>query len=188
MSYLVRALGVIAVAAAVLLVNGGYVYRTKCPLASGSSQTSWTYGINDVLPYIQRASAPCKSHTGTRLALSAMGAWPIHDGFSAPLTHVAPEDKAAASALADGTAAINVEYGRERRLGTELTDAVKAHGGFTAATRAKFFRLGETGAMRFTAIKTNLDSSVRAKDAELAETQRVLSVWIARQSKSTGCC
>jgi hypothetical protein len=178
---LLRVLGAGGVAGIFLLVNGGYVYRTKCPLPSGGTQTNWAYRINDVLPYIGRTSAPCKSHTGTRLALSAAGLWPVHDGFSASSTHVTPEDKAAANGLAQATAAINVEYERERKLGAKLNNEVKAHGGFTPATRSKFFRVGETGAAAFTAIKTSLDRSVHAKDAELAETQQVLSVWLARQ-------
>lgn len=78
-----RVLGVGAIALIFLLINGGYVYRTKCPLPSGGTQTSWTYGINDILPYIRSTSAPCKSHTGTRLALSAIGISPIHDNYSA---------------------------------------------------------------------------------------------------------
>lgn len=61
------------------LVNGGYVYRTQCPLPSGAIETHWTYDIGDVLPYVGRStSAPCVSHTGTRLALSALSIAPLN--------------------------------------------------------------------------------------------------------------
>jgi hypothetical protein len=61
-----------------LLVNGGFVYKTTCPLASGGTQTSWTWAINDIIPYTRSTSPPCSSHTATRLLLSTVGAWPLH--------------------------------------------------------------------------------------------------------------
>jgi hypothetical protein len=175
-----RLLGGAAFVAAILLANGGYVYRTKCPLPSGGTQTSWTYGINDILPYIRSTSAPCKSHTGTRLALNEIGLWPVHDGFSAPSTHVAEEDRDAANALARATTAITVEYAREGKVGKALRNDINAHGGFTAALRRRFFGYFGTTVASLNRIKTGLDGSTRAKDPELAETQRVLSLWLAR--------
>jgi len=82
---------------------------------------------------------------------------------------------------ATATAAISAEYDRERKASAALTAEVKSRGGFTSALRQKFFLLGERGANHFVAIKTNLDRSTRASDSELAETQRVLSLWLARQ-------
>jgi hypothetical protein len=73
---LVGVVGVALIVLAFLLVNGGYIYETKCPLASGGTQKSWTYAIDDLVPYIRQTSAPCTSHSGTRLALSAVGIWP----------------------------------------------------------------------------------------------------------------
>jgi hypothetical protein len=75
---MMRILGAVTVAALFLVVNGGYVYKTQCPLPGGGVTASWTYGINDILPYIRTTSAPCVSHTGTRLALSALSIWPLH--------------------------------------------------------------------------------------------------------------
>src|SRR6266508_2071649 len=68
-------MGTVGIAA--LLLNGGYVYKTSCPLASGGTQTTWTYGIDDILPYIRHTSEPCTAHTGTRLVLSAIGIAPL---------------------------------------------------------------------------------------------------------------
>ncbi|MDQ2983105.1 MAG: hypothetical protein M3R70_04145 [Actinomycetota bacterium] len=177
-----RALGGIAIALVFLLVNGGYVYRTKCPLPSGGTETNWTYGINDILPYIRSTSPPCKSHTGTRLGLSATGIWPIRaNNFSASSTHVTQRDRAAADALATATAATSAEYEQERRQSAVISHEIRAHGGLTARLRRKYFGLFETSVAHLSTIKTALDGSARAKDAELAETQRVLSLWLARE-------
>jgi hypothetical protein len=177
-----RALGVIGFVVIVLFFNTGYVYRTKCPLPSGGTQTSWTFGIDDVIPYIRSTSAPCKSHTGTRLALNEVGVWPIHDGFSAASSSpVTQEDKAAAAALAKATAALSAEYTHERKLGAAIHDEIRAHGGYTAALRRRAFGLLGSYVAHLSRIKTGLDGSTRANDAELAETQRELSLFVAQQ-------
>jgi len=97
---MVRIIGALTVAALFLLVNGGYVYKTQCPLPGGSVTASWTYGINDILPYIRTTSAPCVSHTGTRLALSALSIWPLHSAHQ-PATSSSNTDSAATPALTD---------------------------------------------------------------------------------------
>jgi hypothetical protein len=179
-------LGSVAVGLAVvvgfLLINGGYVYRTKCPLASGATQTKWTYGIDDILPYIRSTSAPCKSHTGTRLLLSAVGIAKINDGGSntAPASNVTPEDTASAEALATATSAITSEYDRERSTTAPLQLAIKSQG-LTPALRQKLLQEIGRAANHLLAIKKTLDRTAPAKDSQLAETQRVLSLWLARE-------
>jgi hypothetical protein len=172
----------LTVAVVFLLINGGYVYRTKCPLSSGGTQTNWTYGIDDILPYIRSTSYPCKSHTGTRLLLSAVGIAKINDGGSntAPASNVTPTDAAAAEALATATSAITAEFDNERRTIAPLQTAIKSQG-LTPAVKQKLLLEIERAANRMQAIKRTLDSTAPANDSELAETQRVLSLWLARQ-------
>jgi hypothetical protein len=181
--FVATALGVGAFVLFALLVNGGYVYRTKCPLPSGGTETSWTYGINDVLPYIRSTSAPCKSHTGTRLALSEVGVFPIHDGFSVPSSHVTQQDREAADALANATAAISTHFKRERKETTAFRHDLQA-AGFTRALYARFLRIVQSEDKDLGSIKKDLDNSTRAKDTELAEAQRDLSLWLAREIES----
>jgi hypothetical protein len=185
---LLRALGVVGgvvgFVVIFLFINGGYVYRTKCPLPSGGTQTSWTYGINDVIPYVRSTSAPCKSHSGTRLALSAVGVWPIHDGFSASSSHVTQQDREAADALANATTALSAELKREQRLTNELRDQARAAGGATPAIQHKLLSLITADVTRFEAIKTDLDNSTQAKDPELAEARREVSLYAAREIES----
>ncbi len=106
MGYVASLLGGAAVIVALVLVNGGYVYKTTCPLASGGSQTSWTYGINDIVPYIRKTKAPCYSHTGTRLALSWVGIRPL--GHSTKSKAITAEDRAAADSLQVATTTLEV--------------------------------------------------------------------------------
>jgi len=69
-----------------LLVNGGYVYRTECPRAGGSTETDWSYRIYQFIPYLGYSRSGCESHTATRVALDAIGVWKLDDdeGVSAP--------------------------------------------------------------------------------------------------------
>lgn len=69
----------LAASVVVFLANGGYVYKTTCPLPAGGSQSSWTWAIDDVIPYTRQTAAPCVSHSGARLLLSALGISPLHD-------------------------------------------------------------------------------------------------------------
>jgi hypothetical protein len=64
-------------------INGGYVYRTQCAGASGSTETNWTYKINQVIPYIGYSKAGCETHTGTRVALDSLGIWKLHNSTTA---------------------------------------------------------------------------------------------------------
>lgn len=74
----------------ILLLNGGYVYRTECPRAGGSTERDWTYRWSSVLPYIGYERTGCESHTATRLAFDALGLWTLPDDDSrsaAPVDH-----------------------------------------------------------------------------------------------------
>ena len=97
MGFLVRGLaGVVSGAAilvAVLLANGGYVYRTQCPHLGGSTETDWSYRIYAIFPYIGYSRTGCEVHTATRIALDAIGLWKIHDVGTAPPTVAATDHR-----------------------------------------------------------------------------------------------
>ena len=69
----------VSVLVVLLVVNGGYVYRTQCPHVDGSTETSWRYGISDIVPYVGYSQSGCQVHTATRLLLDAIGIWKLHD-------------------------------------------------------------------------------------------------------------
>ena len=79
----------VAVVIALLLVNGGYVYRSQCPQASGSVETSWSYRISSVVPYSRYSRSNCAVHSATRVALAKLGIWKIGDvhGGTAAVDH-----------------------------------------------------------------------------------------------------
>ncbi len=161
------------------LINGGYVYKTTCPLASGGSQTSWTYAIVDILPYIRRTKEPCHSHTSTRLALSGIGIWPLgHSTTKARATTAG--DREAVESLRVATAEITTEYARERRLSAAFTKEAKAKG-FTPAIRQKLIRLLKDTRGALQAIKDKLDRPIKASDSQLLDTRAALSEWIGYQ-------
>jgi hypothetical protein len=179
-------LGSVAVGLAVVIVflfiNGGYVYRTKCPLASGGTQTKWTYGIDDILPYIRSTSAPCKSHTGTRLLISAVGIAPLNEGDStADAAPITPADQVAADALATAVSAISTEYDRERQLVAPLQTAIKSQG-LTPDLQRRITRTVRETIRRYGAIKKPLDASGDASDAQLVEAKRLVSLYLALQA------
>jgi len=171
-------LGGVAVVVALLLVNGGYVYKTTCPLASGGSQSSWTYGINDIIPYIRKTSPPCRSHTGTRLALSGIGIWPLGHGTKAET--LTTEDQKAVRSLQVATAEITREYARERRFTAALRREARAKG-VTPAIRAKIARGMSDTIAALQAIKDKLDRPIQASDAQLIDARTSLSTWLAYQ-------
>jgi hypothetical protein len=54
------------------LVNGGYLYRVECP-SVGGTETEWTFRWQSVVPYIGYDRSGCEVHTGTAIALDAIG-------------------------------------------------------------------------------------------------------------------
>jgi hypothetical protein len=179
MGSLAKLAGGIAFVAAVLLINGGYVYRTQCPLASGGTQTSWTYGINDILPYIRQTSAPCHSHTGTRLALDTLGVYRIHDSIGNGQAS-SPTDPASASSLANALQQINAEFARETALVAPLTAKQKA-GTLTAADMSRYRSFAAAGASQFTRIRDGLASPRTSPDPNVRAASRELSTWLGYQ-------
>jgi len=75
--------GALVVIVAVLLANGGYAYRSQCPQASGSVETSWSYQISSVVPYLRYSRSGCAVHSATRVGLAKLGIWKISDGHGA---------------------------------------------------------------------------------------------------------
>lgn len=71
-----------AVVLVIVLVNGGYVYKTTCQQPNGSTTTGWEYRINDVVPYFGFSQSGCTAHTATREVLSAIGLWKLKSGTS----------------------------------------------------------------------------------------------------------
>jgi len=164
---------------ALLVVNGGYVYKTTCPNASGGSTTGWTYGINDVLPYIRTTSAPCSSHTATRLLVSAVGIAPLghHASFSAADMH---KDQTLATTLGSVNAAINHEYATERAMIVAVRKLVKTN-------RQAGLTLVETvmtiGSTRFEALSKRVDRAPGVPDANLNHAADLLSQWLSLQAE-----
>jgi len=79
---LIGSLSALGILGLVVLVNGGYVYRTSCPRADGRVETSWQWRINDVIPYLGYSVSDCQSHTATRELLSAVGIWKLNGHVS----------------------------------------------------------------------------------------------------------
>jgi hypothetical protein len=178
MEYVGRFLGGVIGVVAVVLINGGYVYKTTCPLASGGTQTSWTWGINDIVPYIRNTTAPCYSHTGTRLALSGIGIWPL--GHSTEAKTDSRKNRAAAESLRVATASITTEYARERTATAAFIREAKAKG-LTPVVRQRLIRLFNRSIAEFQAIKDSLDRPINAADQQLVDGRDALSTWLGYQ-------
>ena len=68
----------LVIASVAVAINGGYIYRTQCAGAGGSTDTSWSYKINQIVPYIGYSKTGCETHTATRVALNSLGIWKFH--------------------------------------------------------------------------------------------------------------
>jgi len=71
------------IALLVVAINGGYVYRTQCAGAGGSTETDWSYKINQVIPYIGYSKTGCETHTATSVILNSVGIWKFHSSTTA---------------------------------------------------------------------------------------------------------
>jgi hypothetical protein len=176
--------GIVGVAVLIATINGGYVYRVQCPQA-GHTETEWTYRWESVVPYIGYSREGCTTHTATRLALDKVGVWELDDdGASANADvekgpSVGPRDRRVAAGLASSTEAVSVEFARERRVAADLQQRTAS--GVTPALRREALSVVETGSRRLLRIKRDLDQLPVAADPDLAETQRLLSLWLAMQ-------
>lgn len=175
MEFLGRFLAGAVVVVAVVLVNGGYVYETTCPLASGATQSSWTYGINDIIPYIRSTTPPCYSHTATRLALSWVGIAPLSHS-TRPKT-ITAADRQAASFLAIAVSATSTEYAQETVAAKALTQEMRAKG-VTPALRQKLIRLINEATAAWRRIKATLDATSNASDSQLIDARKSVSTYL----------
>src|SRR4051812_40843586 len=74
------------------LFTGGVSYRKDCLNAEGRVTQSWTFTWFAPLPYLFRPSDPdCVVHTGTRVALNAIGIAPYSDTNSTKIAEAAVE-------------------------------------------------------------------------------------------------
>lgn len=173
--------GGLFIVVAVLVANGGYVYKTTCPTSAGSTQTSWTYDINDIVPYLNSASAPCVSHSGTRLLISAVGIAPLGHHEAQYSSAEIAENKSLAGALATTTTDIDQEYAYERTQTTK-TKALAAKNRSAALAYAVLMIRG--GITRLNSFKGQLDSAPDAPDGNLTDAKTLLSQWLGLQSKA----
>lgn len=60
-----------------VFANGGYVWRDDCMTARGSVETSYSYRINQLVPYLAPSEPGCSYYSGTRVLASAVGFWEI---------------------------------------------------------------------------------------------------------------
>jgi hypothetical protein len=165
-----------------LLINGGYVYKTTCPLPSGGKQSSWTWTINDILPYIRQTEEPCTSHTATRLFVSAVGIAPLdseQDQAALDTSKVTAGDALGADSLRDATAAINAEFDRERAAASRLKDGFE-----TTSGKREVAAFIVTTVTEYRRIKTRLDRPVNTTDPLLVDGRRLLSRWLSLQNEA----
>lgn len=165
----------------VLVANGGYVYKTTCPTSAGGTQTSWTYNINDVIPYVDSASAPCVSHTATRLLISAIGIAPLGHHEAQYSSAEISENKALATAIATTNRLIEGEYAYERTQTTKMKALAAKNRPAALAFAVLMIRGGIT---RFNSFKGQLDSAPDVPDGNLTEAKSLLSQWLGLQTKA----
>jgi hypothetical protein len=86
----------------------------------------------------------------------------------------------AVGALVAATSSISAEMDRQHKLAGNLAEKIRRNG-LTPANRSELVRVFEPAVVRFTLIKRRLNSAPLGADPLLAETQRTLSLWLARQ-------
>ena len=173
-SWLTATLGGIVVAIGVvtafLVVNGGYVDKTTCPGGGGGTQTSWSWGIDDIIPYSRTTTPPCVSHTATRLLISWVGISSLNSGATKTTDADGAFVKQASPILRD----ISAEFVQE----TKEANAIKNFtGDKTQASTAVMVRAAQV--MRN--IGAQLKSSPIADDPDLVSLRSKLIVWTTFQ-------
>jgi hypothetical protein len=74
------ALGFVLVALLLALEIGGISFRKDCVTRRGTVSHEWTFRWYAPIPYVFRPSKPgCVVHTGTRVALNALGLFPYSE-------------------------------------------------------------------------------------------------------------
>jgi hypothetical protein len=164
-------LGGVAFFVAIVLINGGYIYKTTCPTPTGGSESSWSYNIDDVIPYSRSAPAPCSTHSVSRLALSWTGIWSL--GHTATPVKITAADKQAAVVLGAATKATSTEFAREKSASAAITKEMKAKG-VTQAVEAKLVSL----------IKGSITKWEPSKPESISQLRRPTSSCLKRGSCS----
>jgi hypothetical protein len=160
---------------ALVAINGGYVYRTDCPKPTGGSDSSWSYNINDIIPYTRSADAPCSTHSLSRLALSWTGIWSL--GHTVKPVTITAADKQAAVVLGAATKAVSTEYARETTASAAITQEIKAKGA-TQAVEAKLASLIKGSITKWNGIKARVDQPTSADDKQLREARTLLGTYV----------
>jgi len=112
---------VLSLAFVVLLISaelGGITYRKDCPTPQGTVSKDWNFQWFIPIPYVFRPSAPgCAIHTGTRVALNAVGVFRFSDdaGQIAKVTFRGSTDPG--TQYYAGVYAVFTELGRYIRAG-----------------------------------------------------------------------
>jgi hypothetical protein len=116
-SSLVAALGVIAVILLIVVINGGYVWRSDCATSRGTVKTSYSYSLYQLVPYLAPSESGCSYYSGTRVIASAIGFWKIPDangGNAAPSS--SPETAQFVAGASDVLDAISKDWQRQLAL------------------------------------------------------------------------
>ena len=109
--------GLVMLLGAVLVIgviNGGYTWRADCVTSRGTVERSYSYRITQVFPYLAPSEPGCRFHSGTRVALSAIGVWGIEDESAAELEAEVERSKSAQTFLRWRGLAQRLENGRGR--------------------------------------------------------------------------
>ncbi|TMC50039.1 MAG: hypothetical protein E6J20_17635 [Chloroflexi bacterium] len=160
---------------AVIAINGGYVYKTTCPRPTGGNDSSWSYNIDDIVPYTRTVSPPCSTHSASRLALSWVGIWSL--GHGATPVKITTADKQEAVALGAATKATADEYARENAASAAITKEMQAKG-VTRALEDKLVAFVKGSITKWGAIKARVDQPTSASDKQLLEARQLLSTFV----------
>lgn len=95
-----RIVGGIAIALFFGLMVGGMAYKVECPAGGGSTYQRWEFLPETPIPYLFPPSqSGCSTHSGTRVALSGIGLFPLKN---APTSSPANESQSDSVKYAEG--------------------------------------------------------------------------------------
>lgn len=107
------------------LETGGISFRKDCATPRGTVSKSWTVQWFIPIPYLFRPSeAGCSVHTGTRVALNAIGVFPFSDDAGT----IAQRSSTGAAARASGQAYYAVVYSVVADVANAKPSASRAEG------------------------------------------------------------
>lgn len=167
---------------AFLLFNGGFVYRTTCPLAGGGQQTTWSQGLFDVLPYTRQTEPPCEADTLTRVALNSVGLFEESDPGAGQI-EVTAADQRAVSKLSEVVTAISDQFKRERTLIAPFQEKAD-RGEITDDDREAALAMLEDIEATYEATREEIRDIPEADDDDLREARGHLLRWAEFQIAS----